>query len=159
MINDPSQITNQVISHLPGIRNPYYFARNVLTTYECQNLWKTYWESDHIFKEDVNDECSPWYKYFREKRARQHMFLDESIPWIDDVIDFHAKKANSENFYLDISFGLMSKQLIKYSVSDWFDKHIVVMTLDDDTKKEKQIKTLLKERLTKDLSKSQYNLQ
>ena len=43
--------------------------------------------------------------------------------------------------------------------SDWFDKHIVVMTLDDDTKKEKQIKTLLKERLTKDLSKSQYNLQ
>ncbi len=43
--------------------------------------------------------------------------------------------------------------------TDWFDKHIVVMTLDDDTKKEKQIKTLLKERLTKDLSKSQYNLQ
>lgn len=123
MINDPSQITNQVISHLPGIRNPYYFARNVLTTYECQSLWKTYWESDHIFKEDVNDESSPWYKYFREKRARQHMFLDESIPWIDDVIDFHAKKANAENFYLDISFGLMSKQLIKYSVSDWFDKH------------------------------------
>ncbi len=43
--------------------------------------------------------------------------------------------------------------------TDWFDKHIVVMTLDDDTKKEKQIKTLLKERLTKDLTKSQYNLQ
>jgi hypothetical protein len=43
--------------------------------------------------------------------------------------------------------------------TDWFDKHIVVMTLDDDTKKEKQIKTLLKKRLTKDLAKSQYNLQ
>ena len=42
--------------------------------------------------------------------------------------------------------------------TDWFDKHIVVMTLDDDTKKEKQIKTLLKKRLTKDLAKSQYNL-
>jgi hypothetical protein len=43
--------------------------------------------------------------------------------------------------------------------TDWFDKHIVVMTLDDDTKKEKQIKTLLKKRLTKDLAKSEYNLQ
>ena len=43
--------------------------------------------------------------------------------------------------------------------TDWFDKHIVVMTLDDDTKKEKQIKTLLKKRLTKDLAKLQYNLQ
>ncbi len=43
--------------------------------------------------------------------------------------------------------------------TDWFDKHIVVSTLYDDTKKEKHIKTLLKERLTKDLSKSQYNLQ
>ena len=43
--------------------------------------------------------------------------------------------------------------------TDWFDKHIVVMTLDDDTKKEKQIKTLLKKRLTKDLAKSQYNLE
>ena len=47
----------------------------------------------------------------------------------------------------------------KKESSDWFDKHIVVMSLDDDTKKEKQIKTLLKERLTKDLAKSQYNLQ
>jgi len=43
--------------------------------------------------------------------------------------------------------------------TDWFHKHIVVMTLDDDTKKEKQIKTLLKKRLTKDLAKSEYNLQ
>ena len=47
----------------------------------------------------------------------------------------------------------------KKESSNWFDKHIVVMTLDDDKKKEKQIKTLLKERLTKDLTKSQYNLQ
>ena len=26
---------------------------------------------------------------------------------------------------------------------DWFDKHIVVMTLDDDKKKEKQIKAAI----------------
>ena len=46
----------------------------------------------------------------------------------------------------------------KKESSNWFDKHIVVMTLDDDKKREKQIKTLLKKRLTKDLTKSQYNL-
>ena len=28
----------------------------------------------------------------------------------------------------------------KKESSNWFDKHIVVMTLDDDKKKEKQIK-------------------
>ena len=37
----------------------------------------------------------------------------------------------------------------KKESSNWFDKHIVVMTLDDDKKREKQIKTLLKKRLTK----------
>jgi hypothetical protein len=45
----------------------------------------------------------------------------------------------------------------KKESSDWFDTHVEVMgvTLIES----KKIKALLKERLTKDLSKSQYNLQ
>jgi hypothetical protein len=37
---------------------------------------------------------------------------------------------------------------------DWFDKHIVVMTLDDDKKKEKAIKAALKKAVVKKFSKS-----
>tara|TARA_B100002019_G_scaffold274420_1_gene271362 strand:- start:12144 stop:12767 length:624 start_codon:yes stop_codon:yes gene_type:complete len=123
MINDPSQITQQVVAQLPNVRNPYYFARNVLTPYECESLWKTYWETDHIFSEKVSDESSPWYKYFRELRARQHMFIDEPTAWLDDIVDYQVKKANAENFFLDISFGLMSKQLIRYTEADFFSEH------------------------------------
>tara|TARA_Y100000389_G_scaffold87540_1_gene84060 strand:+ start:290 stop:466 length:177 start_codon:yes stop_codon:yes gene_type:complete len=41
--------------------------------------------------------------------------------------------------------------------SDWFDTHVEVMGVD--LIESKKIKSLLKERLTKDLAKSQYNLQ
>ena len=37
---------------------------------------------------------------------------------------------------------------------DWFDKHVVVMTLDDDKKKEKAIKSALKKQLVKKFTKS-----
>lgn len=123
MINDPSQITEEVVAEMPNVRNPYYFARNILTPYECESLWKTYWETDHIFSEKVSNESSPWYKYFRELRARQHMFIDEPIAWLDDIVDYQVKKANAENFFLDISFGVMSKQLIRYTEADFFSEH------------------------------------
>jgi len=37
---------------------------------------------------------------------------------------------------------------------DWFDKHIVVMTLDNDKKKEKAIKAALKKRVVKEFAKT-----
>jgi hypothetical protein len=36
---------------------------------------------------------------------------------------------------------------------DWFNKHIVVMTLDDDKKKEKQIKAAIKKAMIKKFTK------
>mgnify|MGYP005996462163 CR=1 FL=1 len=45
----------------------------------------------------------------------------------------------------------------KKESSDWFDTHVEVMGVN--LSESKKIKALLKERLTKDLSKSQYNLQ
>jgi len=37
---------------------------------------------------------------------------------------------------------------------DWFDKHIVVMTLDNDKKKEKQIKNAIKKVMIKKFTKT-----
>jgi len=37
---------------------------------------------------------------------------------------------------------------------DWFDKNIIVMTLDDDKKKEKAIKAALKKQLVKKFTKA-----
>ena len=36
---------------------------------------------------------------------------------------------------------------------DWFDKHVVVMTFNDDKKKEKAIKATLKKQLVKKFTK------
>ena len=41
----------------------------------------------------------------------------------------------------------------KKESSNWFDKHIVVMTLDDDKKKEKQIKAAIKKAMIKKFTK------
>jgi hypothetical protein len=38
-------------------------------------------------------------------------------------------------------------------VKDWFDKHIVVMNLDNDKKKEKQIKAAVKKAIIKKFTK------
>jgi len=38
-------------------------------------------------------------------------------------------------------------------VKDWFDKHIVVMNLDNDKKKEKQIKAAVKKAMIKKFTK------
>tara|TARA_R100000656_G_C3894015_1_gene117238 strand:+ start:446 stop:583 length:138 start_codon:yes stop_codon:yes gene_type:complete len=37
---------------------------------------------------------------------------------------------------------------------DWFDKHVIVMTLDDDKKKEKKIKSAIKKAIVKKFSKT-----
>lgn len=37
---------------------------------------------------------------------------------------------------------------------DWFDKNIVVMTFNDDKKKEKKIKAALKKQLVKKITKA-----
>ena len=37
---------------------------------------------------------------------------------------------------------------------DWFDKHIIVMTLDDNKKKEKAIKSALKKTMVKKIIKT-----
>ena len=39
-------------------------------------------------------------------------------------------------------------------VKDWFDKHVVVMNLDNDKKKQKQIKDVIKKTIIKKLLKS-----
>lgn len=39
-------------------------------------------------------------------------------------------------------------------VKDWFDKHVVVMNLDNDRKKQKQIKDVIKKTIIKKLLKS-----
>ena len=37
---------------------------------------------------------------------------------------------------------------------DWFDKHVIVMTLDDDKKKEKKIKSAIKKAMVRKFSKA-----
>ena len=129
MINNPNEISTDddflekhSYSDLPNCRKPYYFQRNAFTKEECELLW-SYWNEDESFTEDNVTPESPWYKYFREERSRMHMFFDEPIEWLDKKIDWHSKKANAENFYLDISFGLMSRQLMYYRPGDWFQPH------------------------------------
>lgn len=129
MINSPEDILVNKESEdfaeyvqMSDCRAPYFFKRNAFTNEECDLIWK-YWNEENVFTEkDVNTD-SPWYKYFREERSRQHMFFDEPVPWLDSKIDYYVKKANSENFFLDISFGLSSKQLMLYSKGDWFQPH------------------------------------
>lgn len=107
---------------LSDCRKPYYFKRNAFSVEECEKIW-SYWDEEECFIEDNVTPDSPWYKYFREERSRKHMFFDEPVDWMDKKIDFYVKKANAENFYLDISFGLMSRQLMYYRPGDWFQSH------------------------------------
>lgn len=109
-------------SELSDARKPYYFKRDAFTKEECEKIW-SYWNEDESFTEDNVTSDSPWYKYFREERSRKHMFFDEPVDWLDKKIDWYVKKANAENFYLDISFGLMSRQLMIYRPGDWFQIH------------------------------------
>lgn len=129
MIQNPNELEadDEVLekynySELSDSRKPYFFKRKAFTDEECELLW-SYWNDEEVFTEDNVNPDSPWYKYFREERSRQHMFFDEPIEWLDKKIDFYAKKANAENFYLDISFGLMSRQLMYYRPGDWFQPH------------------------------------
>jgi len=129
MIQNPNELEadDEVLekynySELSDSRKPYFFKRKAFSDEECELLW-SYWKDDEVFTEDNVTPDSPWYKYFREERSRQHMFFDEPIEWLDKKIDFYAKKANAENFYLDISFGLMSRQLMYYRPGDWFQPH------------------------------------
>lgn len=129
MINDPNvlSVDDSVLEkhsyfELSDCRKPYYFKRNAFSQKECQEIW-SYWNEDEVFTEDNVTSDSPWYKYFREERSRKHMFFDEPIEWLDKKIDWYTKRANAENFYLDISFGLMSRQLMYYRLGDWFQPH------------------------------------
>jgi len=129
MINKPHDIVNlsnslqdTVNGGSNGCRQPYFFKENFLTKKECEKLWSL-WNQDEVFVETVDTEDSPWYKYYREKRARQHMFCPDDIDWLDSKLDRLINLANRDYFYLDISFGCLSKQLIQYNENDWFDTH------------------------------------
>ncbi len=134
MITNPNEINTHKNTSLVGhnynemsdARKPYFFKRNIFTPEECDKLW-SYWNEDECFVEDDVTPDSPWYKYFRELRSRKHMFLegktDTDLLWLEDRIHLYTEQANKECFYLDISFGLMSKQLMHYGVGDWFQPH------------------------------------
>ena len=133
MITSPNDInvTDNILEEhgyqeMSDARKPYFFKRNVFTDEECDKLW-TYWNEDECFVEDDVTPDSPWYKYFRELRSRKHMFLEGKDPdellWFENKIDNYVQQANKECFFLDISFGLMSKQLMWYGTGDWFQPH------------------------------------
>lgn len=103
-------------------RKPYYFQRNVFSPEECETIWNL-WNEDECFVEDNVTVDSPWFKYFREERSRKHMFLDDNVDWLDAKMTKLINRINAENFFLDISFGLMSKQLMYYRPGDWFQPH------------------------------------
>jgi len=120
--NASKELQDNINTSSNGTRQPYFFKENFLTKDECKKLWSL-WNSDDVFVEKVDTEDSPWYKYFREKRARQHMFLPDYIDWFDPRLDRLVNVANREYFYLDLSFGCLSKQLILYNEDDWFETH------------------------------------
>jgi PKHD-type hydroxylase len=128
MINSPSDITitdNEDFSEYvqsSDCRLPYVYIPNAFTRIECETIWE-YWNVDNVFTEKDVTKDSPWYKYFREERSRQHMFLEKPIQWLDSKLCSYVQKANAENFFLDITFGLNSKQLMLYSKGDWFQPH------------------------------------
>lgn len=119
--NAPSALKN-TLTFSNGCRQPYFFKKNFLTKDECEKLWSL-WNDQDVFIENVDTEDSPWYKYFREKRSRQHMFLPNYIDWLEPKIDRIVAEANSGFFFLDLSFGCLSKQLILYNENHWFDIH------------------------------------
>lgn len=129
MIYEPNDIAKasketkqRVFSDSNGSRQPYYFKENIFTKEECDKIW-SYWKNEDVFIEIVNNEESPWYKYFREKRSRKHMFLENEIDWLDAKLDKIVLMANRDCFHLDISYGCLSKQLMQYDIDDWFDTH------------------------------------
>jgi len=128
MINSPSDITitdNEDFSEYvqsSDCRLPYVYIPNAFTRIECETIWE-YWDVDNVFTEKDVTKDNPWYKYFREERSRQHMFLEKPIQWLDSKLCSYVQKANAENFFLDITFGLNSKQLMLYSKGDWFQPH------------------------------------
>ena len=147
MITSPNQINTHKhtsleehnYNEMSDARKPYFFKRQIFSDSECDLLW-SYWNEDECFVEDDVTPDSPWYKYFRELRSRKHMFLEgnfDSAPpkkgilteipydllWLEKRIHYYVEQANKECFYLDISFGLMSKQLMYSGVGDWFHPH------------------------------------
>ena len=117
----PTALKN-TITFSNGCRQPYFFKENFLSNDECEKLWSL-WKTEDVFVENVDTEDSPWYKYYREKRSRQHMFLPDYIEWFEPRQDRIVAEANREFFYLDLSFGCLSKQLILYEENHWFDTH------------------------------------
>lgn len=129
MIHNPLELeaSKDILKHhnydqMNDVRKPYFFERHAFSNDECKILIDM-WKEDECFVENQVDENSEWFKYFREKRSRKHMFLPEKIDWLDTKILHYANIANVNNFFLDISYGIMSKQLMWYRPGDWFQPH------------------------------------
>lgn len=127
---DENVLEQHSYQSLSDARKPYYFQRHFCSKEECEMMIDM-WKEDECFIEKDVDENSPWFKYFRERRSRSHMFLEDkrhssTHPMNNFLLERlipTVNQSNIENFFLDISYGLMSSQLMLYEEGDWFELH------------------------------------